>query len=173
MKTVIVAITAALTGGLVTTIPTGAVFADDPAPSTATVTVTIDCTHYATSFTGLHTGDSVMVTEGAEPPYGFTVGGNPWRFFVDEQAGTARGDVPIAAWESTRAFPASVMINGKVVWTTEVDCTPAAAPAPAVEPSPTTQPPIADEQITEVPAITAATPVEVLPWAGVALAPPW
>lgn len=94
-----------------------------PAPAPEQVIASVDCQTFNIEISGYPDGTDVLVGEGDQPPYGFTVGSaQMWQF--TPIAGGGKAALPIGLYQSTHAFNAVIEVGGVRVFDEYVDCTP-------------------------------------------------
>lgn len=131
-----------------------------------TVDVVADCGRFTFDVSGVPDGDVVFVSIGGGPPFGFTVGGDAGGFTA--QPGGASGSVDLGSYYEGQGYAWEVVeSSGQARWGIAggvVECPPvepvSVDTVPAVEPAP-------------APALPIPVAVDLSPWEGVALAPPW
>lgn len=132
------------------------------------ITASADCEYLDVDVAGLPDGTAVFVSEGQQPPFGFTVGTGPYWGFTP-QPGGASAHIPIGAYERVHLFTWAVGTEEQPLMASgQVDCRPAVEP---VTTEPAVVPVVEPVVVASEPPAPAEVRMEV--WADVALSPPW
>lgn len=134
------------------------------------ITASADCEYLDVDVAGLPDGTAVFVSEGQQPPFGFTVGTGPYWGFTP-QPGGASAHIPIGAYERVHLFTWAVGTEEQpLIASGQVDCRPAVEPVTA---EPPVVPVVEPVVVASEPPTPAPAEVQMEAWADVALSPPW
>lgn len=85
--------------------PTDTVAVADPPVPASNVVAVADCATFSVNVSGYEDGTAVYVGEGAQPPFGFTVGGSGSYFqFTPQPGGAFLNAMPVGSYEATHGY---------------------------------------------------------------------